>query len=662
MPAEKAGSWKASVPSAALRLSARPAGGILLFVFLFLAIHWLLRLVLLAKSGDEIDWHPFTLAGVFGVGAFYDLVAACYFALPFTIYLLFCPAKWLSRRAHQWTLATFFFLTLYLLLFGAVAEWLFWDEFGARFNFIAVDYLIYTNEVIGNIRESYSLPLIFGTLLACTAIAFAGFWRLGFLRVWLQNLGSSEWTWRRRLASLSPFVIAPLLFTIFINGEQVPAFGNIYNQELARNGLYSFFSAYRNNELNYDQFYDTLTTDEAFGRVRRLMSSAEGTFISTNPTDLTRAIAYPGPEKRWNVVQITVESLSAEFLGAYGNTKQITPHLDALAEQSLFFTNFYATGTRTVRGMEALTLSLPPTPGQSIVRRPHNEHLFTLGSVFRERGYDTAFIYGGFGYFDNMNHFFSKNGYRVVDRASVPSTNITFANVWGACDEDALNWSMKESDDAFASDRPFFHFVMTTSNHRPYTYPEGRIDIPSRSSREGGVKYTDYAIGKYLEKARAKPWFTNTLFVIVADHCAASAGRTDLPIKRYEIPLLFYNPGLVRSERIGTLCSQIDYAPTLLGLLNWTYQSRFFGKDILKMGPNDERAFISTYQKLGILTPNELAILKPVREHSVYSYDRATGDQWITSGDDALIRDGIAYYQAASYVFRHGLQREIHKP
>lgn len=662
MPAAATRSCKGSVPSALLRLFARPAGGILLFGFLFLAINWFLRLGLLVKSGAEMDWHPLTLAGVFGVGIFYDLVAACYFVLPLTIYLLVCPAKWLSRRGHQSALAAFFFVTIYVMLFGAVAEWLFWDEFGARFNFIAVDYLIYTNEVIGNIRESYSMPLIFGGILVFTAIAFAGFWRLGLLRAWLQNLGSSEWKWRNRLASFSPFVIAPLLFTIFVNGEQVPAFGNIYNQELARNGMYSFFSAYRNNELNYDQFYDTLPTDEAFARVRRLVSSAEGTFVSTNLTDLTRTIANPGPEKRWNVVQITVESLSAEFLGAYGNTKKITPCLDSLAEESLFFTNFYATGTRTVRGMEALTLSLPPTPGQSIVRRPHNEHLFSLGSVFRERGYDTAFIYGGYGYFDNMNHFFSKNGYRVIDRASVPSTNITFANVWGACDEDALNWSMKESDSAFAEDRPFFHFVMTTSNHRPYTYPEGRIDIPSRSGREGGVKYTDYAIGKYLEKARAKPWFTNTLFVIVADHCAASAGRTDLPIKRYEIPLLIYNPGLVRSERIGTLCSQIDYAPTLLGLMNWTYQSRFFGKDILKMGPHDERAFISTYQKLGILTRNELAVLKPVREHAVYCYNPATGDEWITSGDDALIRDGIAYYQAASYVFRHGLQGEIWEP
>ena len=651
-----------NVLTAVLRLFARPSGGVLIFGFLFLAINFFLRLALLIKSAGDVDWHPMTLAGVFGVGAFYDLAASSYFSLPLVIYLLFCPAKWFSRRWHQWALAGFFFFAVYLQMFGVVAEWLFWDEFGARFNFIAVDYLIYTTEVIGNIRESYSLPQILGGLFLVTLIGFVVLLRSGSFGIWLRNLGSPKLTFRGRLSSLVPFLILPLLFTIFINGRQVPGFGNNYNQELARNGLYSFFSEFRNNELNYDQFYDRLDTKEAFARVRQMVQSNEASFISTNLTDLTRSIVHAGSEKRWNVIQITVESLSAEFMGSYGNTNQLTPHLDALAQQSLFFTNFFATGTRTVRGMEALTLSLPPTPGQSIVRRPGNEHLFSLGSVFREKGYDTAFIYGGYGYFDNMNYFFSENGYRVIDRTSVPSTNITFANVWGACDEDSLSWSMKEADEAFAQNRPFFHFVMTTSNHRPYTYPEGRIDIPSHSGREGGVKYTDYAIGQFIERARSKPWFTNTLFVIVADHCAASAGRTDLPIKRFEIPLLIYNPFLVRAERIGTLCSQIDCPPTLLSLLNWSYQSRFFGKDILKMGPQDERAFIASYQKLGILNRNELAVLKPVREHNVYSYQRASGEQTSIPDDQALLRESIAYYQAASYVFRHGLQGSIQRP
>ena len=109
------------------------------------------------------------------------------------------------------------------------------------------------------------------------------------------------------------------------------------------------------------------------------------------------------------MIQITVESLSAKYLGVYNPKSKLTPNLDAIAAKSLVFDNFYATGTRTDRGMEALSLSLPPTPGRSLIKRPHNEQLFTVGSVFRSKGYDTAFLYGGYGYFDNMNYYFGNN-------------------------------------------------------------------------------------------------------------------------------------------------------------------------------------------------------------------------------------------------------------
>jgi hypothetical protein len=125
---------------------------------MFLAVHFLVRLALLAKSASEIDWSTVNLVGAFVVGGFYDLVAAAYSALPLLVLLLLSPAKWFARRWYQRVLAGFYFVALYFLLFGGLAEWLFWDEFGARFNFIAVDYLIYTTEVIGNIRESYPCP------------------------------------------------------------------------------------------------------------------------------------------------------------------------------------------------------------------------------------------------------------------------------------------------------------------------------------------------------------------------------------------------------------------------------------------------------------------------------------------------------------------------
>jgi len=599
-----------------------PAAGIALLLVAFVAISTLLRGALLVKSMPELDVRFRTLAGVFATGGFFDLVTACYFVLPWAVLLALLPSGWLSRRWFRRAFAASVFAGIYLMWFSVLAEWLFWDEFGARFNFIAVDYLIYTREVVGNIGESYPVPMLLAGVLGLTVLTCWILWRFTFFQPWLMDLGQKGFGghWGRARLHLASFAIAPLAFTLWVNARQVPDFGNTCNEELARNGLYSLCAEFRNNELRYEQFYDTVETPAAFARLRRLLAGPGTTFVSTNLTETAREVCAANPVKNWNVLQITVESLSAEFLGAFGSTQHLTPHLDALAEQSLLFTNFYATGTRTVRGMEALTLSLPPTPGQSIVRRPQNEDLFSLGAVFRSHGYDTAFIYGGYGYFDNMNAFFSGNGYRVVDRAAVPAAAITFANAWGACDEDVFEWSLREADAAFARRQPFHHFVMTTSNHRPYTYPEGRIDIPPHTGRAGAIKYTDYAIGQFIAQASTKPWFTNTLFVIVADHCASSAGRADLPIRKFEIPMLFYNPSLLPPRRIGALCSQIDYPPTLLALMNWSYPSRFFGKDILRMTPADERAFIGTYQKLGLLSKDRLVVLKPLRRHDVYEW------------------------------------------
>ena len=638
------------------RLLQHPLGGVILFYLLFAGIALLTRVALLIHSWSSVTLTPLKLAGTFLCGLGFDLVTALYAAIPLVLYLALIPRRWMAHRLNFFLLAAVFFLATYLLLFGAVAEWFFWDEFGARFNFIAVDYLVYTTEVIANIRESYPMPLILGALFAGSAAVFIMFWKWGGLRDWIQHAAALPSPWRVRWTAAAALLALPALFTAGLSNRLVPEFGNTYNQELAKNGLYSFAAEFRNNELRYDHFYDQLGHAQAFNHARQLLTTPNTQFLSTNVADLTRLITHDGAAKRWNVMQITVESLSAKYLGVFGNQEKLTPNLDALARDGMLFTKFYATGNRTVRGMEALTLAVPPTPGQSIVKRPNNENLFTLGSVFRARGYDTKFIYGGYGYFDNMNYYFGHNGYDVVDRAKVPRENISFANAWGACDEDAFQWAIKEADASYAQGKPFHHFIMTTSNHRPFTYPAGKIDLPSKTSgRRGGVKYTDYAIGELIKQARTKPWFTNTLFVIVADHCAGSAGKSELPVREYEIPLLLYNPHLVPAQRVEKLCSQIDVAPTILGLMNWTYQSRFYGKDVRLMPPSEERALIANYQKLGLLQRDRLEILKPVRQQSSYAWDARSGELTSQPTDKNLWADAVAYYQTASHAFRHRL-------
>ena len=631
-------------------LLARRHGGILIFLFLFVVITLVIRVALLARSLWSVEWDTSLLAA-FGWGTLFDLGAGLLAAIPLVLGLTLLPTKTFARNGARLLAHAGLFAITGLLLFSAVAEWLFWDEFSVRFNFIAVDYLVYTTEVIANIRESYPMPLILTVLVLATAAVYGGLLRTGVVSAWLT--GPHEAAGQRYRCGASWLSLAALA-GLGLDSNQIPGFANTYNRELAKDGLWSLFASFRNNELDYDEFYSTLPVDAAFATLGRELS-ADGAIPLGDGRDTLRYVRNEGPELRLNVIQITVESLSADFLSTFNRASRLTPNLGALAEHSLVFENLYATGTRTDRGMEALSLSLPPTPGRSLIKRPRNGNLFTLGSVFRSRGYDTAFIYGGYGYFDNMNAFFDGNGYRVVDRAAVKDDDITFANAWGACDGDLYRWTLREADAAHAAGQPFHHFVMTTSNHRPYTYPEGTIDLPPKiSGRSGAVKYTDYAIGEFLRAAAAKPWFKNTVFVIVGDHCASVAGKVELPVQNYHIPLFVYAPGgQLPTGRVSDLMSQIDYAPTLLGLLNWSYASRFYGWDVRK-ATGDRRALLGNYQRLGLYEPGVLEVLKPMRDEDSYHFDVRTFALTPRENDQHYRDEAIAYYQTASYLYKNG--------
>jgi len=618
---------------------------------LFVMINSFLRLILLIESWGHLDLSLSSFPEILGVGLFYDLVTAFYFVIPVVLYVTFMPRKVFNARWHRWVFALILFVTLYGMIFNAFAEWFFWEEFGKRFNFIAVDYLVYTHEVINNILESYPIPLLLGVIFLITSGLFLLLWRKTSL---FEAPFQSRESFGRRLAIGGAFLLVPLLAFFFLDKQPLANVSeNQYDNELAKNGLYSLFSAFRHNSLDYDEFYRTIPEEEMKRHFRRL--------TGLDPVRFTKRIEGEGKERHYNVILIMVESLSAKYMGIFGNKKNLTPHLDALAKKSLFFDNLYATGTRTVRGMEAVTLSVPPTPGRSIVKRPDNHGLFSAGFLFDAKGYESKFIYAGYGYFDNMNDFFSHNGFKVVDRADFDKDEITFSNVWGVCDEDLFRKVIKEADRSYAGGKPFFSFVMTTSNHRPYTYPEGRIDIPSHTGRDGAVKYTDYAIGKLIEEAFKKPWFERTIFVIVADHNGGSAGKSSLPLHRYKIPLIVYAPGLVEPRKVSCLASQIDVIPTILSLMGWSYTSRLFGEDILDSGYR-ERAFIGNYQKLGYYRDDLLLVLSPdrsVQEYGVVKNTLTKTEYCNLPADCNMTHDAITYYQGASYMHKYGYDRWI---
>lgn len=614
----------------------------------------LLRTALLARCWGSVDLDAGTLLRLYGIGALYDLAFLSYAAVPLVLYLMALPQRLYRNRGQRMLTYGLCYALVYGLLFVLAAEWVFWGEFGARFNFIAVDYLVYSDEVLGNIRESYPVGWLLGGLgLLAAALLWA-------LRRPLTRALDGNGAFKPRLLAGCGLLLLPVLAYLLLGQRPGQSFDNQYLNELAENGPYQFFHAFRDAELNYAQFYIQHDDAAVAAQLRRQVQQPNQTFLIPAGFDLARHVDNTdrGPEQRLNVMLIVVESLSAKYLGVYGmtdaDTAGLTPNLDRLAGQSLWLSNLYATGTRTVRGLESIMLSVPPTPGESIVKRPDNGGLFSLGQLFAARGYDSTFLYGGFGYFDNMNDFFGKNAFRIVDRAAMTDSEIAFANIWGVADESLYGRAMREADGDFARGRPFFQLVMTTSNHRPYSYPDGRIDIPSKSGREGAVKYTDWAIGDLLEKARHKPWFKDTLFVIVADHCAGSDGRTALPIDRYHIPLFVYAPAHVRPQRIERLVGQIDIAPTLLGLLHWSYDSRFFGKDILRMSDADERALLSNYQHLGLLDRRRLVVLSPGNKASVLEPADARTARPLAP-DSRLLDPALALYQGAARTYHRHL-------
>lgn len=609
------------------------------------------RTILLVKSLPQLELNPLLLVKIYTVGFFFDCVTFSYFAIPFVLVLMLLTDKIFNSIIFRGCVYAVGFAFTYLMFFNVVAEYTFFDEFATRFNFIAVDYLIYTNEVISNIRESYPVNVILAVLLLVAAIAFLP------VKKHLARSFDYRSTFGARLKTGALLLLLPLLSFGFVDLSLTKISPNNYADELAGNGVYSLFSAFRNNELDFNKFYITRDVKAVMARLKGSLQEKNSHFVVSDGPSITRIIQPTGMEKHHNIVLIVEESLSAEYLASFGNTNGITPNLDKLAKESLFFTHLYATGTRTVRGLEALTLSMPPLPGQSILKRPKNENFMSWGSIMKEKGYDNKFIYAGHGYFDNMNYFYANNGFATVDRTNFSDNEITFTNAWGVCDEDLFLKVIKEGDLSYAGKKPFFSVVMTTSNHRPFTYPEGKIDIPSHTGRNGGVKYSDYAIGRLLTEAKKKPWFNDTIFIIVADHCAGSAAKLALPIKNYEIPLLIYAPALIKPQVVDRMMSQIDVAPTVLGLLNLKYTSAFIGKDVLTSDTWSERAFISTYQKLGFLSDDKLVVLGPKKAADYFSFVRKDGVTTVLKPQEDLLMDTLAYMQGTNFIYKNRLNR-----
>ncbi len=628
---------------------------------------WLVGSVLVAGAGLRIVLYAVFHDGSFRAGSLslaltagvvYDFLAALIVLAPLFLALASLRLRILARVRVRTLLLALFFAAL---LFDGVVEFLYFQEFDARFNHIAVDYLLYPTEVFTNIGESYDVPLVAAvSLVVGAATAFLVSRRLSDVR-----FGSLPLAARARgsfvvlaTAGLSILAYARLPATI---GE------SRVTSEVAHNGWAQFVRAFMTNDLDYRAYYATLPAAEARARAARVFGFEPPTHeeLARVEGDFRLAKRFgPAAEtgnRPLDVVVILEESLGSSFVGVLGGDGS-TPEFDRWSKEGLLLTRLVATGNRTVRGLEGVLCSFPPLPGDSVVKRTRQPEVACIAGVFANKGYATCFLYGGYGVFDHMKPFMTRNGYReFVDQPDYPAD--AFKTAWGVADEYIFDALLEREVRAEREETPLFATMLSVSNHRPYSVPPGRTDRPSgERSRAGAIRYADFCLGRYLDRARAIGLLEHTVVLVVGDHGARVYGSEAIPVRSYRIPGLFLAPDpALRGRKLDVLASQIDLAPTLLSLAGTPCEAPFLGTDLLREPNAGGRAFVHHDRDVGLLTEDTLVVLGLRKTSHVYA--RVTGavdafalvpDAARTPAQEELARDAIAVFQTADELYRAG--------
>jgi len=618
----------------------------------YLALGFASRLILWGNFGIDADVSAVKLPFLVLAGLVNDFVEGLYLFAPFALYILLLPDRWYRSRWNRVVLYVGTLLSIAGLLYLAATEYFFFEEFDARFNLVAFDYLAFPGEVFVDIWEAYPVVRVLLAAIALGAVITYA------LRPWLAASNVMTVRFRERLWWFVPYSTLLLLAIAYYPTDALSLSANRVENELLQNGHSSFFLAARTSDIDYESYYLSRSPADNSVLLHAQLSGDDVQFTRLAADSLNRShAARTDGLGRLNVVVVSSESFGAEFSKLHGSDKDWTPNFDAYAKQGLWFANTYASGTRTVRGLEAITASFPPIPTVSILRRPGNTGIATWGSVMQSLGYHTSFMYGGYGYFDNMNAFYAGNGFQVIDRSDIQ--HVRFENIWGVSDEDLFDRAIEHFGQEHAAGRPFFSIVMTTSNHKPFTFRPGleREGIKAEGGgRQAGVRYADYALGYFLREAAKQPWFDNTLFVVVADHGARVYGKAAIPLETYEIPLMIYAPRHIAPRQIDTLMTQIDIAPTVLGLLGLPYEAPFFGVDVLNRPAGRPRiALFSHNHDVAILRDDDLVVMSLGKTSQAYRYDRTHGTFTAGPDDTNLLPLGIAYFQTAADLFKsHG--------
>jgi phosphoglycerol transferase MdoB-like AlkP superfamily enzyme len=554
---------------------------------------FLLRFVLWWFFGRLQGVSDGALLWILPLGVVSDLVQSLYLLAPFAVVLWLMPDKAYRSRAMRILIPAGAFGWVTGFVFLAAIEYFFFAEFDARLNLVAVDYLMYPTEVIGEVRAEYPVAAV--SFAAAAIGALVVFPLLHFL----SPRSAPDTTLQGRTPVFLAFAVAVVASATGFETHTLALSDNRVANEIVANGASSFFRALRTNEIDYHTYYASRLPQENLRRLVAELGAGGSRFTRLSEGRLDRS--FPGNPRgpgRLNVVVVASESFGAEFSKLYGSSRDWTPEFDRIAEQGVWFRHMYASGTRTVRGLEAIVTSLPPIPSVSVLRRPGNEGIANWGNVMRRPGYHTRFLSGGYGYFDNMNYFFGHNGFEVRDRARIPGRE--------------------------------------TRRRRP------RVRRSLRGLRAGLFPSAGAKASVVRRHALRRVGGPRSARLRTARHPAQELRDPDGVLRARPL----------RPGRVDTLTTQVDIAPTVLGLLGLPYQAPFFGNDVLNARQGERVAFFSHNHDVAIYRRGKLAILGLNRSVRDLFYDPDT-DTYRPAPPDPRLNDlAVAYYQTAFELFR----------
>ena len=594
---------------------------------------------------------------VLGLGLRMDTVLLCQITVVPALLVLALPNRVTGSRAFQSVLLLWLILWTVLLTVLESTTPAYISYFDSRPARIFFEYLVHPNEVAPLLVKGFTVTLVVSSVVLVVVVSAL----TKMVRTWI--VASVEWRLRGKWLAL-PLVLSLLLLggrsslghrpvnvsTVAFSNDQLV-------NELALNSTYSLlYAVYRlRNEGNPADFYPQMPRDEILHRVRMQTGQPLAAFRDDAIPTLHPIVQTGSRAAKRNLVIVLEESLGAQFVGKLGG-RPITPELDKLSAEGIWFTRLYATGIRSARGIEAVTTGFPPTPARSVLKLGLSQGgFYSIAQTVKKLGYTSYFIYGGESDFDNMRGFLMNNGFdETVDQKDYDSP--LFRGSWGVSDEDLFD----RADGIFstAGERPFFGLVFTSSFHSPFEFPDDRIELHEqpKNSKLNAVKYADYALGRFFEKAKRSNYWSNTVFLVVADHDERVRGASLVPIKSYHIAGLIIAADL-EPQVYDRIASQIDLAPTLLGLLGIEASVPMIGRNLLVLDDEDPgRAVMQFGNNHAYMRGDSVVIHQPDKAAMQFLY-RDKELQPVADLDAELARDALAVALWPSIAYTDGQYR-----